>query len=305
MSQHQQDKHTTSSSSSSSSEPRLLQLWCRIDDALPRISCGGLDVSFTFASALFLACVRFIAEAIMVHAFDWPAVSFVTKNAAASVPAILHSSLLVPSLFCTFSLQPYRPSESLEAAPRFYQHAATCLLQFCTGYMLYDGILNVLWLNLTMGHGIQGDALMFLGHHVATTLYMTLCRVYRAGHQAAFICMFLGEMTNPFHNAYFIAIAAQQLDCCNGPFSQQLYEMIEFAFSVSYVTIRAVVAPVFFAHATFSLWYDRNRHVPFMTIVFWSFLMWLVEIASIPYIQDCWNMIGRYMAWTVAVDKEL
>lgn len=281
---------------SASRQPRLLQIWCRIDDALPRISCGGLDVSLTLASALFLGCVRFLAEAVMVQVFDWPAVSFVTKTAAASVPAMMHSSLLVPSLFQTFLLHRYRPSESLAAAPAFYQHVATCMLQFCTGYMLYDCVLNVLWLNLTMGDGIQGDALMFLGHHIATTLYMTLCRIHRAGHQSAFICMFLGEMTNPFHNAYFIAIAAQQLACCNGPLSHQLYNIIEFLFSVSYVAVRAVIAPFFFAHATFFLWYDRNPQVPLITISFWSFLIWLVEIASIPYIQDCWNKIGLYMS---------
>lgn len=288
-----------------SSQPLLLQFWCNVDDALPRISCGGLDVSLTLASALFLACVRFIAETIMVQVFGWPAVSLVTKNAAASVPAILHSSLLVPSLFFAFSIHKYRPSESLATAPVFYQHVATCLLQFCSGYMLYDCVLNVLWLNLTMGDGIQGDALMFLGHHIATALYMTLCRIHRAGHQSAFICMFLGEMTNPFHNAYFIAIAAQQLECCNGPLSQQLYKVIEFLFGASYVAVRAFIAPFFFAHATFSLWYDRNPHVPLVTIAFWSFLIWLVEIASIPYIQDCWSMIGQYMALATVVEKEL
>ncbi|GAX25086.1 hypothetical protein FisN_10Lh285 [Fistulifera solaris] len=228
----------------------------------------------------------------MVTIFGWPAVSFVTKTASASVPAMLHSSLLVPSLWQTFRIHRYRPSESLAEAPAFYQHAATCLLQFCTGYMLYDCLLNVLWLNWTMSDdGIQGDALMFLGHHIATTLYMTLCRIHRAGHQSAFICMFLGEMTNPFHNAYFIAIAAQQLECCNGPLSQQLYLMIEYLFSVAYVAVRACVAPFFFVHATFSLWYDRNPQVPLVTMAFWTFLIWLVEIASIPYIQDCWNKI--------------
>jgi hypothetical protein len=287
----------TQSAKSTSQQPRLLQLWCNIDDALPRISVGGLDLSLTLASAVFLGCVRYMAEFVMVHIFGWPAVSFVTKTASASVPAMIHSSLLVPSLWQTFRIHHYRPSESLAAAPAFYQHIATCLLQFCTGYMLYDCLLNVLWLNWTMGEdGIQGDALMFLGHHIATTLYMTLCRIHRAGHQSAFICMFWGEMTNPFHNAYFIAIAAQQLECCNGPLSQQLYIMIEYLFSVSYVAVRAFVAPFFFVHATFSLWYDRNPQVPLVTIAFWTFLIWLVEIASIPYIQDCWNtVVGHSM----------
>jgi hypothetical protein len=166
----------------------------------------------------------------------------------------------------------------------------------------YDGLVNCFWLNYNMAPDVlRGEALVFLGHHVATVLYMTSTRILGAGHQSAMICMLLGEATNPFHNSYYIASAAQKLDCCNGPTSQQLMGMIEFAFGSSYVVMRALVAPVAWIHLTFCLWGRRNPRIPYWVLVIWTLLIWGVEIGSLPYIQDCWDMTLKHLPESVVV----
>jgi hypothetical protein len=277
--------------------PLLCHYWCRVHATLPRCTLFGMDFSLTIATALFLASVRFTAEYVQVHVFDWPANSFATKIASTSVASIAHSATLVPALWACFAAHPYNPSASLNTAPLWYQKSTSAILQFCTGYMLYDGLLNVLWLNWTMNPvGIGGgDAVVFGGHHIACALYMTMTRVYGAGHQSAMICMLLGEITNPFHNAYYIATAALALDCCNGSFSQQIYMVVEFLFASTYFVARAVIAPVAWTHLTYRLWWNRNPKIPVAVLVFWTVLIWGVEIGSLPYIQDCWNMTLKYL----------
>lgn len=281
-----------------SSAPRLCQVWCRTQAAAPSIPILGMDFGFTVLSAFFLAAVRFLMEYTQVYIFDWPEASFVTKNAASSAAAIVHSTLLVPTLATCFIKRPYQPSESLdgETVPRWYQQTATALLQFCSGYMLYDGLLNVLWLNYTLNPaGLGDDAVVFGVHHIATFLYMTSTRILQAGHQSAMICMLLGECTNPFHNAYYIALAAQSLDCCNGSWSQWMFSVIEFTFASSYFVARALIAPVAWSHLTYCLWFRRNPRIPLWILSIWTFLIWLVEIGSIPYIGTCYNLTVKYL----------
>jgi hypothetical protein len=279
--------------------PALCQFWRTLPRRLPVVKLGRLDVSLTVASALFLAAIRLAAEFVMIRAFGWPENAFITKNAAASVGAIFHSLQLVPALAACFlsSSTPYNPSQMLSEATGWWQETVTALLQFCTGYMIYDALLNILWLNSTMAEkGVDAEALMFLGHHLATTLYMTSTRIVGGGHQSAMVCMLLGEFTNPLHNSFYIAQAAQKLPCCNGPLSQSAFAAIEASFCALYCLIRVIVAPTMCLHMTVNLFMTgwRENRIPIVLVAMWTLLIWAVLIGSIPWIVECWTTLQRY-----------
>ena len=277
--------------------PALCQFWRTLAKSLPRLTIGGLDVSLTIASTLSLAAVRFAAEYLLLEGiFGWPVNSLVTKSAAASIGAITHSLQLVPALIvCFLHCRSYNPSEKLKDAPVWWQESVTALLQFCTSYMIYDGVLNILWLKSRMQEGgVSSEDLMFLGHHLATSLYMTSARLQGAGHQSAMICMLLGELTNPFHNTYLILESAQQLDCCNGELSQKAFEVVHVAFAALYCLLRMIVGPIILGHATVNLWLRGRRHIHVALILVWTLLIWAVMIGSIPWMIECYGKLEEY-----------
>lgn len=272
--------------------PALCRYWRSISLSLPRVEVFGLNISLTLLTVVVLSCVRYIIEYGMVVGLGWPAHTFVTKNAASSVAAIVHSAQLVPALgACFWSAKAYHPSERLNEEEVWWQETVVALLQFCTGYMLYDGFLNIVWMNLTVKGVIEGDELLFLIHHVITILYMSSTRLLQAGHQSAMICMFFGEMTNPFHNTYLVLETAQTLDCCNGPLSQQAFLVAKVAFGTAYVVIRAIAGPFICLHMTWNLWVYGRAHIPVAVITAWIVLIWAIMYGSIPCMQMCWGML--------------
>jgi len=277
--------------------PPFCRFWVKIYNAVPKIGFGGFDVSITLLTMAVLTSLRFFFEMVVQERiFGWPQNAQVTKEAAASAVAIFHSVNLLPALLATFLFYGYAPSEKIGVAPKWYQQCVCALLQFCTGYMVYDGILNIAMLKLHyQDGGLNASDYMFLGHHLATSLYMTSARVLGAGHMSAMMCMFLGELTNPLHNSFYIAEFAQGIDCCNGELSQQLHYYIMMAFSALYVIIRSVFGPLVCLHMTFDLWARGRRQsgIPIWVLSIWTFLIWGVIIGSIPWIQDCHNMFQK------------
>jgi TLC domain len=317
---------------SSNHVPRLCQYWCYIsNEIIPKyvpfhLRIYHLDVTLTIVSALVLSILRYVAEYSMVSIFHWPHNAYITKNAAASVAAIFHSIQLVPSLYVCFrslsslsstsSSQPnngqrsssssrtdsnkYNPSQHMMVvSDTWWKDTVDALLQFCTGYMMYDGVLNIIYMKLNIIGHITMEDYLFLGHHLATILYMSSVRYIQQGHQSAMICMLLGEMTNPFHNMYYIASAAQTLSCCNGTLSTFLFHYITLAFAVSYVFVRTVVGPFVFVHLTYNLWTTGRRKdvypIPIALLVMWTILIWGVILGSIPWIVECYHMIQTYI----------
>ena len=271
--------------------PLLCRAWIGLYNSLPH-TAGGFDVSLTLLTIVALTCLRFLSETVQESVFGWPQNEMITKEAAASAVAIFHSCNLVPALFLLFLSYGYSPSQRLDVAPKWYRDCVTALLQFCTGYMVYDGVLNIVLLKWE--NGLSSADYMFLGHHMATTLYMTSTRVVRAGHMSAMMCMFLGELTNPLHNSYYIADYAQKLDCCNGETSQRMHHIIAMSFSALYVLMRAVVAPVMCLHMSYDLAVrGRKNGIPVALLLVWNFLIWAVILGSIPWVEDCWNMLQK------------
>jgi TLC domain len=269
------------------------------------VTVVGLDVSLTIASSLFLGCVRFFAEyVIMIPIFHWPRNSMDTKLSAASVTSITHSVVLVSTLYVllTNAKPSYNPSGRMadEEAGPWWNDTVGAILQFCTGYMIYDAVLNIIWIKLAVpgSGGISSEDLLFLGHHIVTTLYMSSTRWIQAGHQSAMMCMFLGELTNPLHNSYYIGQFAQKHDCCNGKVSQQMFTTIEFSFGLFYSLMRGIIAPVVFIHMTYNLitiGLFKVKEIPNWLIPLWIILIWGVEIGSIPWILECLSFVSKNM----------
>jgi len=277
--------------------PPICQFWRTLAGSLPtKWTIGGLDVSMTVASAFFLTAARFMAEWMLVNAFGWPFNSIATKNAAASCGSMVHSTLLVLGLIGCFRSNKYNPTERLTDAPQWWQETVTALLQFCTGYMFYDGILNIIWLKSQMQEGgIDAEDLMFLGHHVATVFYMTSIRITGAGHQSAMICMLLGELSNPLQHTRFILEIAQTLDCCNGELSQMAFEVARVSFALVYCSLRAGLGPFFCAHVTLKLLRDGKRNgIPVSIVVVYVSLIWAIMWGSIPWITNCYSTLEEY-----------
>jgi len=262
-------------------------------------------VSITVAAAIYLSCIRYAAEAVMCAVFNWPENSYDTKNAASSVGSIVHSSTLVPCLIACFWHRPYNPCEDISATPRWYNVAANATLQFTTGYMLYDTFLNVFWLQYRMNpNGLGGESNVFLIHHLITVLYMSSTRIYGAGHQSAMICMLLGEITNPLHNAFYIAEGAQGLECCNGALSQMMFYYIHVAFSALYFVVRAIVAPPMWIHLTYVLWRRKSSKVPYWLVGMWTALIWIITIGAYPYVIASYHTVAEVVGPYTARNSE-
>lgn len=287
----------------------LGRLWNNVYNAVPKISFPytNLNISFSLVGALFLISVRIVAFNALLVYFGWPN-SMKTAEAAGSVPSIVHSSLLCPGLIFAFWKHKYSPSEHISKGPSWWQDFVNALLQFCTGYMVSDAIFIVLYrVDPSSGSwapALEFGDLLFLGHHFATTVYMTQARVYQAGHMSAMMCMLLGELSNPLHNTYLISQIAMDVGVHN---NQDMHTMIETVFSAVYVFLRVVVAPLVLIPLTFDLLFSKNgrTNLPLAIRLFWSFMVYAVMIGSYDCIMDCVGMLQKNLNLNGEISAEL
>ncbi|CAB9500412.1 expressed unknown protein [Seminavis robusta] len=276
----------------------LAKQWVGFYRAVPRINFPftDLDISISLCSAAFLTAVRYTLQFLMRILLDWPTDDIVTIG---NLVAIVHSSTLVPGLGVALTSQPYQPTTHISTYPQWWQDLVDAILQFCTGYMIYDTCTTYL---ISKGPlNLQGNDFLFLGHHIAAATYMTQCRVVKAGHTSAMICMFLGEFSNPFQNGTDSLFNALQLPCCNGAFTQQLHSVFRFFFALTFFGIRAIIAPVFLAHVTYCLLFaSTRRNIPFVIRIFWILMIWGVEVGGYAWIVKCWYMLQTFVGVTPA-----
>jgi hypothetical protein len=287
--------------------PAVAQFWQRLSRASPHMKFPNshLEIGFTIVSALFLIGIRLISLQILERLFGWPTNSSLTDEAAASMSGIVHSSLLCPGLIVAFQSHTYSPSEPMSKAPtKWWQEMVDALLQFCTGYMIYDASFIVLsrcsWdpsISWIVQFSFQGDDFLFLGHHLATTLYMTQARVYQAGHMSAMMCMLIGEASNPTMNTWFITSKALTLDCCNGSWMQLIHKYNEIFFCSLYLLLRVVVGPVVCTHMSYDLFLSTNakEHLPLSLRLFWNMMIWAVIIGSYSWIVYTHTMLSKHI----------
>jgi hypothetical protein len=191
--------------------------------------------------------------------------------------------------------------------PQWWKDYADALVQFCTGYMLYDAVVNIICLRLPDNAlsllldkkqipipTFTDDDILFLAHHMMTSFYMTSSRLIGAGQQSAMICMLLGELSNPLHNSYMIGELAMTVECCNGPFTQTLHYWISFVFAIVYNTLRVVVGPMMFAHVSYALIFTKDGRTnirPIILNVLWNIMIWGVVFGSSSWIIKCHEII--------------
>jgi TLC domain len=272
----------------SQSQSFILHFWITQYRNTPKFYIWrDIGIGFTLASAMILFGIRLLGDFYFEASLGWPRHSKRKKDAAAGVASIVHAVTLVTSLGVLLWSQPYSPSSNTSKQTQETKDATTALLQFCTGYMLYDA-LGMVMDNWNTG-GLTGGDGLFIAHHIATSFCMISCLVIGAGHHSVLMLMFLGELTNPLGSLHSITRYAIQLE---GPetFWHTLHPYVEWTFAASYGVIRALVAPAFLMHMTFDLLGRGRRNVPLSISLVWLFLMWGVIIGSIPWTREAIDM---------------
>ncbi|CAJ1936279.1 unnamed protein product [Cylindrotheca closterium] len=277
---------------------------------VPEFNLPGtsLPISFVSVSTLFFITIRILGNKFLEAGLGWPENSVVTDRAASSIPSVFHSTLLCPGLIVALLARKYVPSEHLSKGSEAWQDLVNALLQFCTGYMVNDTIFLIYRAQQASGLWIPpvpfGDKL-FLGHHFVTSLYMTQARGYKAGHMSAMMCMLLGELSNPFHNLYYIFGIASELECCYGPMAQSINSVLPAIFASIYVLLRVVAAPPAMLYTTYDLLTNKEgkESLPFAIRFFWVFMIWAVIFGSIPEIITCKGILEEFM--TRGAEQEL
>ena len=278
--------------------PSILNLWIGTYRNCPKLYIPGthLNLAYILASTAVLLLARQLSDWIFVHVFQWPATAKMTAESAACAVSGLQAALFVPSLgACLVTTKPsYRPSGKMADSPVWWQDAAKALIHFCTGYMLYDSIMLCVdtW-DATAGRPMLSSAdLMFIGHHFATTFYMTTALLQGAGHQSAMILMFLGEMTSPLMNTHAVLKFAVKIH----PESTLIYNALvysEYIYAVVYLPMRVVLGPLAAAHLTYDLLLTkegRQNCSVFITLL-WMPMCWGVLFGSIPWITEALEMV--------------
>jgi len=283
--------------------PVVANTYLKVVYALPEIKIPftNLDISVSLLSAVFLTTVRLANESFLVRFFNWPENATPTKEAAASMASICHSTILCVGLIAAFLSQKYDVAALIkdQASKKWWPDFADALLQFCTGYMIYDTCVNILWLRWNpelMTVEPTADDYLYLAHHMMCTFYMTSARVIGAGYMSAMICMLTGEITNPLMNMYLMGEEAMKLGCCNGPTAQLIHYWVTIAFAAAYFFVRVVVGPAYFANLTYVLLFTKRgrENVPLPLNIFWNVLVWGVAFGSVSWIQKCYGILAEF-----------
>jgi hypothetical protein len=313
MSSRESNDASSSPTKEAPSIPAVAKAWLSIYHAIPKLYVPNtsLDVSFALFSALMLSCVRFLAELVLVQAYGWPTSggslvngATATKEAAGNLAAICHSTLLCVGLVVAFASQKCDPVSKRADHPQWWQDFYDALLQFCTGYMIYDAVINIVLLRWEPQKHLlpvfNDDDKLFLVHHMMTSFYMTSARLVGAGHMSAMVCMLVGEVTNPLHNLYMMGEVAMKQDCCNGPAAQNRHAVISVAFAAMYNFVRAVVSPLTMAVVTYRLLLTpRGRaNIPLPINIIWNLMIWAVIFGSTSWIVKCHGILSDFYTTT-------
>ena len=173
--------------------------------------------------------------------------------------------------------------------PGWWQDAATSLIQFCTGYMIYDAAVQFIADRWQHGVGLVLSTVdwLFLGHHLATSVYMTSTRLIQAGHMSAMILMFFGEITAPIMNVLRITNILTEMEY-SSRFLQIWRPRVEYSFALAYVFFRTIVGPILAVHLTYDLLFTSQgrSNVPIGLSLVWLSMVWIVLLGSWPWIQS-------------------
>jgi len=282
--------------------PLLLRPWIHLYRKTPKLIIPGtkIDIAFTLASALVLTCIDYGSALFLTTLGGWPAQSKHTRAAAGSVATIFHSTSLVLGLGAALSTQKYDPSGHMDDHPDWWVAGAHALIQFCTGYMIYDSAVQFIADRWQKGVGpvLSAADYMFLGHHAATSFYMVSARLCEAGHMSAMILMFTGEFTAPIMNVLRISRTAGNEDVSSYSILgrrllQIIYPYVEYLYALLYATFRIIIGPICAAHLTYDILLTKKgrKNVPVGLSVVWLVMVWGVLLGSIPWIKGALTIL--------------
>jgi hypothetical protein len=292
--------------------PPVARLWLKAYRATPKVtlplSTNGLDIGFMLVCTCLFLITRQQSLDFLYDFFDWPRASLVTNLASGCiVGGIFHTPFLVPISYVLLRAAPgpFSPSASAKDYPRWWRDVTDAMLQFCSAYFIADMVHDFVFkwhqnLDLITNY----DDLMFLCHHIVSLLYMTSSRSLGAGQPSLLMLIFVGEITNPLYNFNLIGqLATQTFPTTLSPLAQQLAVVAEIACAVAYIPFRAVIGPASGIYMTYHLLTDAagKTRVPLAWRLFWILIMWIVALASVPYIFSfAATLKGHFMGATTA-----
>lgn len=287
--------------------PFLLKPWIflynRISSAIQiKLPFTNTNITFTIVVSFWFVLVKLFIKTFVIPPY-FPADSDITHQIIINLTSITHAILLCVPLGTLLLTQPFVPSAPMKQAPQWWQCTAHAMLEFCTGYMLYDGLYNSLYLKLkTFGYMDTGDY-CFLGHHLATSYYMTSTRMNGAGHLSAMIIMFFGEITNPFQNGRkvmdYILFHAELQECCSNSelIRDTLYPLFDFTYALMYAVIRVGLNPYLNIRITYDFLCTKEGRQRMSIPLSLSLLLmlWGVTFGTIPWCLESVNIVQSYI----------
>eukprot|EP00547_Thalassionema_nitzschioides_P005799 CAMPEP_0194219076 /NCGR_PEP_ID=MMETSP0156-20130528/25156_1 /TAXON_ID=33649 /ORGANISM="Thalassionema nitzschioides, Strain L26-B" /LENGTH=324 /DNA_ID=CAMNT_0038948625 /DNA_START=105 /DNA_END=1079 /DNA_ORIENTATION=+ len=299
--------------------PALARFTLALDSWSPKITLFNLDFGFSLLAMAFFAAMRLVVKHVLTVHLEWPIDSEKTNfSIACLVGGIFHTPFLLSVLGMLLTSQPFRPSASFADYPRWWQDTCHLALQLCTGYMVYDFFV-IMWDRYFENNGtiiLNDDDPLYIAHHFMTMFYMISVRVVGAGQGSALICMFLGEITNPFFNAYLVLEQAVLVDwCCKASqWFTTLNSIIEFSTAASYALVRGVISPFVLGFYTCGDLVLRNQgKLPLVLRLLFSLLIWAVLLGSKGWVEKFhlevlppyYNQIASFFASGVTTAGEL
>ena len=270
--------------------PFLLKPWVYLQETLPEMFVGGLNISVMVSGLVYFYAMRQLAT--FIHAVNgWPMDHLQTNSNISCMVSLSHSSCMILPLFQCLFTQPYQPTRELSKAPKYWQLSADALLQFCTAYMVQDSFCLVY---KGLRKGLQPGDELFLGHHFATITYMTQCRWIAAGHISTMTCILIGEISNPFMMIRFITKAASESICCNGPRVAAIFSVSTIIYAILYFIARSFLMPGFFLYKFHDFFLSGQKSVPFGLCVYWYTAILAIIVGSYGYIIESLEMIQDY-----------
>ena len=294
--------------------PLVLQPWVKLYNAVPHlVSFPFTTISMTFSlcCGLFLLCARLLILRILIQ-IGWPDV-LETVLVAENLSAVVHSSILCPTLLVLLLKQPYKPVGLLSNHPKWWQDASSAMIELTTGYMIYDGLTSLIYRNYVYTPGLFSITIptadyAFMGHHIATVLYMVSSRIIGAGHMSTMMAMYLGEFTNPAQNIMLSIIEAMKLgECCAGPLLLSFNPYIRFIYGLLYASIRIFIAPCVFLHISAVALFSKEgrKNIPIGLSILWVALLWGVTIGAIPWMYEAVDIVRDFMIKNQGLGQEL
>ncbi|KAK9813156.1 hypothetical protein WJX72_009945 [[Myrmecia] bisecta] len=198
-------------------------------------------------------------------------------NLASCCMSLLHGS--VTSASAAWQIYSHLPF-SLDAPNNAAQDI---LMQFSTAYMLADEFLFLL--------PCTPDDYLFIFHHVVTVGYMLSSLFLRRGGLSCLILMFMGEITSPVQNTWFIGRDLRG----TSKVANTVYELMSPPYTYIYLFVRSGVAPPLIAWFAWRL-VTLGGPLPASVRYTWAFCAVLATTGSQIWSMKLFKGLQRHMA---------